>query len=106
MEKHCKPDHPALAECLSPRWQNACRRAGRMPVAALAECLSPRWQNACRRAGRMPVAALAECPLPRWQNACRRAGRMAVAARPAGHVALRIQGVHDSGDSYPTMRDG
>ncbi|TBY79185.1 hypothetical protein E0H51_05820 [Rhizobium leguminosarum bv. viciae] len=46
----------------------------------------------------MPVAALAECLSPR--------GRMAVAARPAGHVALRIQGVHDGGDSYPTMRDG
>ncbi|NKM29780.1 hypothetical protein GFM18_35145 [Rhizobium laguerreae] len=36
----------------------------------------------------------------------RRAGSMPVAARPAGHVALRIQGVHDGGDSYPTMRDG
>ncbi|TBY04971.1 hypothetical protein E0J21_21475 [Rhizobium laguerreae] len=44
--------------------------------------------------------------IPRWQNACRRAGRMPVAARPAGHVALRIQDVHDGGDSYPTMRDG
>jgi len=44
--------------------------------------------------------------IPRWQNACRRAGRMPVAARPTGHVALRIQGVHDGGDSYPTMRDG
>ncbi|ASR06156.1 hypothetical protein CHY08_02930 [Rhizobium leguminosarum bv. viciae] len=44
--------------------------------------------------------------IPRWQNACRRAGRMPVAARPAGNVALRIQGVHDGGDSYPTMRDG
>ncbi|NKL09711.1 hypothetical protein GFL39_33435 [Rhizobium leguminosarum bv. viciae] len=51
----------------------------------------PRWQNACRRAGRMPVAARAGSP---------------IAARPAGHVALRIQGVHDDGDSYPTMRDG
>ncbi|MEH7847030.1 hypothetical protein [Rhizobium laguerreae] len=86
------------ANPIIPRWQNACRRAGRMPVAALAECLSPRWQNACRRAGRMPVAALAECLSPR--------GRMAVAARTAGHVALRIQDVHDGGDSYPTMRDG
>ncbi|TBC94514.1 hypothetical protein ELH26_11005 [Rhizobium leguminosarum] len=96
----------STANPIIPRWQNACRRAGRMPVAALAGCLSPRWQDACRRAGRMPVAALAGCLSPRWQDACRRAGRMPVAARPAGHVALRIQGVHDSGDSYPTMRDG
>ncbi|TAY74558.1 hypothetical protein ELH84_12095 [Rhizobium ruizarguesonis] len=44
--------------------------------------------------------------IPRWQNASRRAGRMPVAARPAGHVALCIQDVHDDGDSYPTMRDG
>jgi hypothetical protein len=44
--------------------------------------------------------------IPRGQDACRRAGRMPVAARPTGHVALRIQGVHDGGDSYPTMRDG
>ncbi|NKK44748.1 hypothetical protein GFL28_22450 [Rhizobium leguminosarum bv. viciae] len=44
--------------------------------------------------------------LPRGQDACRRTGRMPVAARPNGHVALRIQGVHDGGDSYPIMRDG
>ncbi|NKK16175.1 hypothetical protein E0H39_15680 [Rhizobium leguminosarum bv. viciae] len=57
----------------------------------------PRGQDACRRAGRMPVAARAGCLSPRGQDARR---------RQAYHVALRIQGVHDGGDSYPTMRDG
>ncbi|OAV56402.1 hypothetical protein A6U98_25010 [Rhizobium sp. WYCCWR10014] len=52
------------------------------------------------------IPARAGGPSPRWQNACRRAGRMPFAARPADNVALRIQGVHDGGDSYPTMRDG
>ncbi|PDS37144.1 hypothetical protein CO665_16440 [Rhizobium anhuiense] len=59
------------------------------------------WKSAANRsspAGRMPA--------PRWQNARRHAGRMPIAARPASHVALRIQGVHDGSDSYPTMRDG
>ncbi|TBD05045.1 hypothetical protein ELH21_11895 [Rhizobium leguminosarum] len=62
----------STANPIIPRWQNACRRAGRMPVAALAGCLSPRWQDACRRAGRMPVAALAGCLSPRGQDARRR----------------------------------
>ncbi|KZS52234.1 hypothetical protein CO662_18910 [Rhizobium anhuiense] len=67
------------------------------------------WKSAANRsspAGRMPVAARADCPPPRWQNVRRCAGRVSVAARPASHVALRIQGVHDDSDSYPTMRDG
>ncbi|NKK72921.1 hypothetical protein GFL49_29890 [Rhizobium leguminosarum bv. viciae] len=44
--------------------------------------------------------------IQRGQNAHRRAGSMPVTARPADKVALCIQGVHDDGDSYPTMRDG
>nr|KZA98378.1 hypothetical protein A4A59_27405 [Rhizobium leguminosarum] len=56
--------------------------------------------------GRMPVAAQAVCLSPRGQDACRHAGRMPFATRPADKVALCIQGVHDDGDSYSTMRDG
>ncbi|TBF40788.1 hypothetical protein ELG83_11520 [Rhizobium leguminosarum] len=66
----------------------------------------PRGQHARRHAGSMPVAARAACPSPRGQHARRHAGSMPSRPRPADKVALCIQGVHDDGDSYPTMRDG
>ncbi|MEH2699686.1 hypothetical protein E0H35_22945 [Rhizobium leguminosarum bv. viciae] len=53
---------------------------------------------------------LGKCPanlfIPRGQHARRHAGSMPSRPRPADKVALCIQGVHDDGDSYPTMRDG